>query len=920
MRKLRALFLRFWGLARRSRQNQEFADELQSHLQMHIEDNIRSGMTPEQARRQAVLKFGPLEAITESYRSEGGLPMIETVLQDCRYAVRTLRNSPVFSMVAVLTLALGIGANAAIFTLVNALMLKNLPVADPKTLLRLGNQNDCCVGIGFADNGSYSLFTTESYEFLRKNVPEFEDLAAMQAGFSYRPVVMRGNGSGETPRSVMGEFVSGNYFRTFGLRTSLGRLLGDDDDVAGAAMTAVMSYETWKTRFNANTGVIGGTLWVNTKPVTVVGVAPKGFYGDRLLSTPPEFYLPIETMPLIANAPYVHGSDMQWLYLIGRLKHAVSREQVQQKVSALLREQLATTHRYSSQQDQPRLKKIHIVLTPGGGGIQALQEDYDKHLKLLMWVSGLVLMIACANIANLLLVRGMARKTEITLRAALGARRGRIVRQLLTESIVLAGVGGLAGLVVAYVGTRMLLDLAFPGAEYLPINASPSVSVLAFACALSLLTGIVFGGAPAWITARTEPAEALRGGMRSTAGGATLLQRSLVVAQAALSLVLLVGAGLFAESLSKLEHIDLKLDATNRYIVHINPQTAGYSQQEVGDLYRTIEERFHALPGVEKVGISSYTPMEDNNTSWSVQVQGKPDPHVSASFVKTNPEYFDSVGTRVVSGRGITAQDTAAARTVAVANEAFVRKLFQAGENPIGQHFGGGGPKSTGDWEIVGVVEDTAYTSATWKDHLMYFVPLPQRPPSDKDPIEKDENMYAGAIVLKASQAIPNIEQAVRRTLASINSSLSVVKFQSFQAQIEDQFNDARMLSRLTLLFGGLALLLATLGLYGVTAYGIARRTAEIGIRMALGAKRAGVTAMVIRSAMLQAMLGLALGIPAAMMCVRYVASQLYEIKAINTGVLAIAVSTMVVAAILAGLIPALRAASIDPAQALRTE
>jgi predicted permease len=845
--------------------------------------------------------------------------MLETLLQDCRYALRTLRKSPVFTAVAVLTLALGIGANAAIFTLVNALMLQNLPVADPKTLVRLGNQNDCCVGIGSPDSGEYSLFTTESYEFLRKNVSEFEDLTAMQAGFGYRPVVVRRNDSADAPRSVMGEFVSGNYFRTFGLRARFGRLFEDRDDVQGAPMIAVMSYETWTARFNADQSVVGSTIWVNTKPVTVVGIAPKGFYGDRLMSTPPEFYLPIETMPPIANVPYVHGSDMQWLYLMGRLKPGVSQNQVQQKVSALLRQQLATTPHYSSQESQSLLKKFHVVLTPGGGGIQAMQESYDNHLKLLMWVSALVLLIACANIANLLLVRGMARKIEINVRTALGARRGRIVRQLLTESVVLASVGGLVGLVVAYGGVRMLLALAFPNAEYVPIDARPSAEVLAFACGLSLVTGILFGIAPAWIAARTEPAEALRGGMRSMGNGATLLQKGLVVAQAGLSVVLLVGAGLFAKSLSKLEHIDLKLDPTNRYIVHINPQTAGYSQRQVGDLYRTIEQRFHNVPGVEKVGISSYSPMEDNNNSWSVHVQGKPDPHRSASFIKVNPEYFDSVGTRLVLGRGITVNDTATSPAVAVVNEAFVRKFFQPGENPIGQHFGSNA-KATGDWEIVGMVEDTAYQSATWKDHMMYFLSLPQRPPSETLPIDKDENMYAGAIVLKTSRPIPEMEELARKTLASINSNLSVVNFQTFEAQIADQFSEARMLSRLTMLFGGLALLLATLGLYGVTAYSVARRTPEIGIRMALGAERAGVTAMVMRSAILQALLGLAIGIPAAMMCVRYVASQLYEIKAIDTGTLTVAVSIMMLTTALAALIPALRAASIDPAHALRTE
>jgi macrolide transport system ATP-binding/permease protein len=919
MRALRRLWARTRNFATRRHCERRLREEMEQHLTLQTEENIRAGMKPDEARRQAVLKFGPAVAIRESYQEEGGLPAIETLLQDCRYAVRTLRKSPVFTAVAVLTLALGIGANSAIFTLVNALMLKNLPVADPKTLVRLGNQNDCCVGIGFHDSGEYSLFTTASYEFLRKNMPEFDELAAMQAGFAFRPVVVRRGGSQDAPRSVMGEFVSGNYFRTFGLRTPFGRLLEDRDDVAGAPMTAVMSYETWKARFNADATVLGSAFWVNTKPVTVVGIAPKGFYGDRLLSTPPEFYLPIETMPPIANVPYVHGSDMQWLYLIGRLRPGVSQNEVQQKVSALLRQQLATTQPYSSLEDRAQLKKVHIVLTPGGGGIQALQEGYDKNLKLLMWASGLVLLIACANIANLLLVRGVARKTELNVRTALGARRGRIVRQLLTESVLIAGAGGLAGLLVAYGGARMLLALAFPNAQHVPIDASPSAVVLAFACGLSLLTGILFGMAPAWIASGAEPADALRGRMRSAAGGTTLLQRGLVVGQAGLSLVLLVGAGLFAQSLGKLEHIDLKLDPTNRYIVHINPQTAGYSQRQVGDLYRTIEQRFHALPGIEKVGISSYTPMEDNNNEWSVHVQGKPDPHLTASFIKINPEYFDSVGTRVVLGRGITVKDTATSPTVAVVNEAFVRKLFKPGENPIGQHFGANA-KAAGDWEIVGVVEDTAYTSATWKDHMMYFVPLLQRPPSETEPIEKDENMYAGAIVLKTNRPSRDMEEMARKTLAAINSNLSVVKFQSFQAQIADQFSEARMLSRLTMLFGGLALLLATLGLYGVTAYGIARRTAEIGIRMALGAERVGVTAMVMRSVMLQAVLGLMIGVPVAMMCVRYVTSQLYEIKGINIVVLAGSISMLIAAAALAGLIPALRAASIDPAQALRTE
>lgn len=919
MRAIRRFLARLVNFATGKRSGARLHEEMQEYIAMQTEENLRAGMAPAEARREARLKLGGLEMIREQYHAEHGLPLIETILQDMRFAGRMLRKSPVFTAVAVLTLALGIGANAAIFTLVNALMLRDLPVSNPKTLARLGNNNDCCVGIGFRDNGEYSYFTTASYEYLRQNMPEFEDLAAIQAGWAYRPVVVRRDGTEDAPRSVMGEFVSGNYFKTFGLNAIAGRTLQDRDDAVGVPLTAVMSYETWKTRFNGDASVVGSTFRVNTKPVTVIGIAPRGFYGDRLLPSPPEYYLPIETMPEIANVTYVHNSDQQWLYLIGRVRPGVSPGALQQKVTLLLRQQLGETPHFNSESGEALLKTLHVVLTPGGAGIQAMQGDYNKRLKLLWVVSGLVLLIACANMANLLLVRGMSRKAEMNVRTALGARRGRIIRQLLTESVMLAGAGGVAGLGVAYGGTRMLLALAFPGADHMPIDPSPSLAVLAFAFGLSLFTGILFGIAPAWIASKATPADALRGGMRSMAGGATLLQRTLVVVQAGLSLVLLVGAGLFAQSLSKLEHIDLKLDPVNRYIVHINPQTAGYVQHQVGELYRTIDERFHALPGVEKVGISSFTPMEDNNNGYGVQIQGKPEHNAIATYIKANAEYFDSVGTHVVMGRGIRPDDTADSHHVAVVNQELVRQLFKPGENPVGQHFGWD-QKGAGDWEIVGVVEDTAYQSATWKDHMMYFVPLAQRPMSAEYSIDEDENMYANAIVLKTSRPVPDMEELARKTLARINPNLSVMRFQSFTEQIADNFTQDRLLSRLTMLFGGLALLLATLGLYGVTAYGVARRAPEIGIRMALGAERATVTVMVMRGAMVQALLGLALGIPAAVFCVRYVRSQLYDIKTVDGWIMAGAMVVLVVAAALAGWIPARRAASINPVQALRVE
>lgn len=842
-----------------------------------------------------------------------------TLTQDLGYALRQLRKTPGFTITVMLTLALGLGANAAIFTLVNSMLLQNLPVVDPETLVRLGDESDCCVSSGTRDDGKYSLFPTETYKYFKKNAPEFEELAAMQAGFVPRPITVRRDGSQTDASSVIGEFVSGNYFRMFGLQPSAGRLLTDSDDMEGAPLTAVMSYQTWQRDYASDTSVLGSTFWVNTKPVTVVGIVPEGFYGDRMSTNPPDFYLPIEEMPVLANAPYVHNPDARWLYMIGRVKPGVAMGALQEKINALLRQAFAERQEYSSEEGKVLLSKVHVVLTPGGEGIQDMQEQYSSHLHLLMWIAGLVLLIACANIANLLLVRGMARRTEVCVRMALGALRGRIVRTLLTESVLLALCGGMVGLIVAYAGAMMLLKLAFPGTQGIPIDATPSSAVLGFAFGLSLLTGVFFGIAPAWIAAGAQPGDALRSGARTTAAGGSRLQRSLVVLQSALSLVLLVGAGLFLQSLNKLQHSDLKLDAKNRYIVHINPQAAGYSQPQLEALYRTMKVRFHALPGIVKVGISLYTPMEANNWSDIVWVQGKPNLNAEASWIRANDEYFDSAGTRVVMGRGFADTDTQNSPTVAVVNQSFVKKFFDK-ENPIGHHFGTRGPGSAADCEIIGVVEDTVYTSVRWKNHYMYFLPLTQHPASWKDPMEKDESMYAGAIVLQAERPMNDLEKNVRRTLAAINPNLTVVKFETFQQQIADRFNDERVISRLTTLFGALALLLATIGLYGVTSYTVARRTAEIGLRMAVGAERLSVIAMVMRGAIMQIALGLAIGIPIALVSVRFVKAQLYEISSADPNVLLGAIATVTMAACVAGIIPARRAASIDPVQALRSE
>jgi macrolide transport system ATP-binding/permease protein len=847
--------------------------------------------------------------------------MIANLIQDVRYSLRQLRKTAGFTVTAVLTLALGIGANTAIFTLVHAVLLKNLPVVDPKSLVRVGDNEYCCTLNLSSFESDYTIFSYDGYKYLRDHTPEFEELAAMEAGGADLSV-RRASGD-MAPHSSRGEFVSGNYFHTFGIQPFAGRFLIPSDDGDGAQPVAVMSYQAWQRDYAGDPSVIGGSFVMNTHPVTIIGVAPQAFYGDRMTETPPDFYLPISQEPTLGFYAVRNKPELGWLFLIGRVKPGTALGPLQAKMSGLLRESLAQLPAYQSEHGREHLAKGHVVLTPGGIGIANMQHNAASSLHLLMGLSGLVLLIACANIANLMLVRGLARRAEISIRMALGAARARVLRQIVTESLVLACLGGLAGLALAYAGTRSLLALMFPNSPSLPIEAAPSLPVLGFAFSLSLLTGLIFGIAPAWISSREQPANAMRGVNRTTGDGSSWLQRSLVILQAALSLVLLVGAGLLGKSLNKLEHQDFGLETDNRVIVNMNPLKAGYQPAQLQGLYQQIEDKFQAIPGVERIGLTLYTPLEGNTWSFYVYVQGQraPDPgqDVTAMFDRASPDYFKAVGQRVVRGRTFTPADTATSAGVAVVNQAFVKKLFKPGEDSIGQHFGSQVIKSSGDFEIVGVVEDTKYESARDSAIPMYFTPMLQQSRTSP-PKDLDASLYASALVLQTKGITPGLESQVRKTLASIDPNLTLDHYQTFAQQIHGNFNAERMVTRLTLLFGLLALALASVGLYGVTSYMVVRRTPEIGIRMALGAARGRVVGMVMRGAMLQAGIGLAIGIPIALLCARFVKSQLYNVSGQDGWVIAGAVVALAVSACVAGLIPARRAASTDPMRALRVE
>jgi macrolide transport system ATP-binding/permease protein len=914
-------------LFRRRRWDVERSRELESYLQIEVDDNMARGLPPEEARYAARRKLGNPALIREEIYQMNSIGFLETLGQDLRYAVRRLRRSPGFAAVCILTLALGIGANTAIFTLVDAVMLRSLPVASPRQLYRLGDNNNCCMMTSDTQNGgSWVLYSYPLYQKLRDHTPEFSELAAFQPMLTRLSVRATGRTAPATPYD--GEFVSGNYFDTFGVTAVTGRALSFADDKRGAPPAAVMSYRAWQTDFGGDPSVVGSALAINMVPYTVVGVAPPGFYGDTLRSDPPDFWLPLGTEPVLDRENNVlNRADMEWLYLVGRLKRREPAGQAQAHLTGELQQwlwQQGWDSATPEERNNPALvsearKEIagqHVHLTPAGGGVQKMQDDYSSGLELLMTLAGLVLLIACANIGTLLLVRGSTARLQAAIRVALGAPRTRLIRQMLTESIILALAGGAGGLYLAYAGTRAIIALAFRGASYVPIDPKPSLPALGFALVLSLVTGVMFGVAPAWMASRSDPADALRGAGRSTRDRSSSLQKPMVVMQFALSVVLLAGAGLMTASLRNLEDQQFGFVTGGRLMVRVDPAMAGYAPQRLPGLYQELEQRLTQIPGVISASLSLYSPMEDDNWNESAFIEGRPG-NYQTSWDRVGAHYFETIGTRVVLGRAIDETDTPSAPHVAVVNQTFARQAFR-NQNPIGQHLGQGGTANSGDYEIVGVVEDAKYMDARVPAYATVFLPLLQLSPSAKG--LDFSSSYIGDVQLHVAGQPENLEPLVRKAIAGVDPNLTVLSMMTFGEQVARNFNQERLIARLTELFGGLALVLACIGLYGVTAYAVARRTNEIGIRMALGAGRGRVLSMVMRNALAQVALGLAIGIPVALAGGRLLSSQLYGVQSHDPLIFALAAVILGVCALAAGFIPARRAARLDPIAALREE
>ena len=927
----------FRSLFRKEQVGHEFDEELHGFLEMATEEKIKQGMSRKDSLRVVRLERGTLEVTKEIVRSARWESSVEACWQDFRFAFRTMRKSPGFTAVAVLTLALGIGATTAIFTLVQQVMLRPLPVAQPDQLWRIGDVVHCCYSDGYTQGDGKSLppndwtFSSwEAYKLFRANTPAFEELAAFEIGEGNAHLIVRRADSPAPVEAANGEYVSGNFFKTFGISAWRGRLFSDADDQEGAPPVVVMSFHTWQGKYGSDPSAVGATYDLNAHPFTVIGIAPPGFFGAKIAdSDMPDFWMPVTTEPLIAGATSrLKNPRLAWLDLIGRVRSGTNPKTLEAQLQVELHQWLASHVPDMTSREKTLWEKQTLYLTPGGAGVSLMRENYKDSLWLLLTAAICVLLVACANIANLLLARGLKDRRQTAVRAALGASRGRLVRKALAESLTLSVLGAAAGIAVAYAGAGLILHLAVTGPDtWVPVNPAPSTPVLLFALGISVITGVIFGIAPAWMASHAEPIEALRGVNRMVPGSRGVLgtagaQKTLVIAQAAVSVVLLSAAAMLGQSLRNREHQNFGFDTSGRYLVSIDPKDSGYKQEQLVPLFREIEDRLSAIPGVRMVSAVLEAPL--NGWVWPhhILIQGKPEPGPrnddSSGWTRVTPPFFKTLGDNIVMGRPITDEDNADTRPVAVVNEAFARKFFGR-ENPICQHFGPAPPKNAGMYEIVGVASDVNFGDGP---EPMYFLPEAQSTHFDEPETEVREvwSHYLYNVVIWAPGNPPGLELHVKDVLANVDPNLVVSGVESYSEVIHADFAQQNMIASLTWLFGAVGLVLAAVGLYGVTAYGVEQRTSEIGVRMALGADRGSVVAMVLREAFWQVGIGLALGIPAAIGAGHLIASQLFGVRPWDPLMLSAATLLLGLSALVAVVIPSRRATRVDPMVALRYE
>jgi predicted permease len=847
---------------------------------------------------------------------------METLWQDVRYALRVMVKNPGFTAVAALTLALGIGANAAIFTVIDAVMLRRLPVAAPHELVLLSDPDAHGMWIG-SGTGVRELFSYQDFEFLRDHNQVLSGIFAASSGAGPSEVRVGGSDPGSIPENFTVSLVSGSFFAVLGVPPARGQWFKEEvDRTRDANPVAVISYGLWRRRFALDPSILGRTLQIYRTSFTVIGVMPSGFFGETVGESPDIW------VPLSMQSAVIPGRDflsplkseleeIHWLQLVGRRKPGIDFEQAGAALNVTFQQMLqAKAGAAPSEKDRRAILDQTIVLHDGSRGASTVRTKFSEPLVVLMAVVGMVLLIACGNVANLLLARAAARRKEVAIRLALGASRARLLRQLLTESVLLAFIGGALGLVIANWADVLLVRLVSQEAEMIPVDFGLDARILGFTFGVCLVTGILFGLAPALRATQFDLTPALKPTTRSGSGpgaeGRMSAGKLLVISQVAISLSLLVVAGLFLRSLQKLNEADLGYAKDNLLLFYIDAAQAGYKQDAATHLFQPLLERVAAVPGVRSATLSHdglFSRRESDDPIWVEGYTPKSDAEMIARFDQVGPNYFSTVGIPVLMGREIGPQDTASSPHVGVINATMMRMYF-GDSNPLGKHVRDVYPDNPHEFEIVGVVADARYNNLREKTPPRFYVPRWQ--PIVDDGLVVFEIRVAGSRVAVASM--------IRDVVKSADPSLPMLKFRTMEELVDGSLGKDKMLSRLSSLFGLLALLLASLGLYGVMAYTVARRTNEIGIRMALGAERGNVLRMVLGETLALVLIGVAIGVPMVLAASRLLSKLLFGMSGMDPVAISLATAVMVGVAAAAGYFPARRASRLDPMVALRYE
>jgi macrolide transport system ATP-binding/permease protein len=904
-----------WDFWRRKRRETELDDEITHDLALDTEERMRAGVTRQEAERASRRDFGNVLLLKEGIREMWGWISLERLAQDLRYGWRTLRNNPLFGTMAVLSLALGIGANTAIFSFMDAILMRGLPVQRPGELVILNWHTKGPPGVVHGMSGSWyddprTGWSSGDYPF-----PAFELLRAnnsvLSSMFGFADAGrLNLSVQGQTDL-VDGQLVSGNFFSSLGVHPSAGRLIGDDDDRSDAAPAVVIGYSYWRRRFAGSADAIGRSIFVNRMPFTIAGVSAPRFFGMDPAGAP-DLFIPLHAAPLFAEDPQDDAKqrfldkNFYWVEIMGRLRPGTSLGQAQTDLAARFQRYVNST----ASTEEEKVDLPALVLAGGGSGIDSLRREYSKPLYVLMAMVGLILAIACANIANLLLARAAARRREIAVRLSLGAGRLRVIRQLLTESLLLAFLGGILGVWVAALGIRFLTWLLANGRDSFTLHANLSWQVLAFTFALALITGILFGLVPAIQATTVDITPALKQIRASAPRGGLRLNRMLAIYQIAISLLLTIAAVLFVRTLSSLHSVELGFDRENVLLFRLNAKQAGYNDAALARFYTDLWARFRTIPGVRDVSLSDFALVSGAGGQTGVTIPGRParpGRESGTSVLKIGPTFFSTMRIPILLGRELQERDMTGPSKVAVVNEVFAKKYFP-NENPTGRHFGfGGGDGKFDDFEIIGVAKAARYNSLKRAIPPVVYIPFSQR----VDGMSFELRTHGDPLSLVAT---------VRQIVRQVEPRVPVSDVNTQSRQIDQTINRERIFAQLCSCFAGLALLMSCIGLYGMMAYTVERRTGEIGIRMALGADRHRIIWMVLREMIWLGATGLTIGLAAAWGTTRYLESFLFGLKPRDPLAILLSTGILVSALVLACHDPAIRASRIEPLTALRHE